>query len=81
MPIMSIRRKVGDWIKIKPNCGFYGDFCKIPLQIIDELFVCCPYCDDEDCKQWGSLLSLEIEGQRYPVCNVSECQMMDCNSH
>jgi len=75
---MSKRRKPGDWVVVKPNCGF-SDSDKPEIAQIDpyepeEYKSPCFYdCGDDSCSEWANLW-LADGGCIY---HVTECQMDD----
>ena len=64
---------------LQPNSGFVGESNKYKAEIIgpeseaDHCFL----CDDPDCKEWPNLWTEEVDGKRFNLCHVSECQMLD----
>ena len=72
------KRKVGDWVWLKPNAGFVGDSHLAIAQIQDDGNAPCPLCDDENCVEWSTLhTECDADGQRSMLCHVSECEMFD----
>ena len=78
---MSKRRKVGDWVWLKGNCGFVGDSDKLKAEIRDDgCMGCFSKCGDEDCVEWSTLWTEpdnNDDGKRHMLCHVSECEMFD----
>lgn len=79
---MSKRRTVGEWVRVVPGAGFVGDSDRLRAEIQDDGYPdTCPLdCDDEDCREWATLLTEpdpESGGERRMLCHVSECQMSD----
>jgi len=75
---MSKRRSPGDWVWLKPNCGFVGQSNRYKMEIQSgEEPEHCFHCDDRECKEWPTLWTVAIDGKRYPLHHVSECQMLD----
>jgi len=79
---MSIRRKAGDWVWLKPNTGFVGESNRLRAEIQpedDEGYPCYLDCGDDDCREWATLWTEPCPktGKRYPICHVSECEMFD----
>lgn len=69
---MSKRRAVGDVVRKVPNAGFVGQ--SFVGRIADDGSVPCFLCDDPECKEWATLLSVDGLGAAY---HVAECQMED----
>lgn len=38
---------------------------------------CLLECGDSKCREWSDVFTEEIDGERYNLCHVSECQMLD----
>ena len=80
---MSTRRKLGDWVWLRPGAGFVGESWRLKAEIVqggdgDELPPCF-VCDAPDCREWYTLW-IEPDpqtGKRYPLPHVSECEMFD----
>ena len=77
---MSVRRKPGEWVWLKPNSGFVGESSRLKAEIRpeDDPPPCLCDCGDDECIEWSTLWTEEDEGgKRYMLCHVSECQMLD----
>jgi len=79
---MSKRRKAGDWVWLKQNCGFVCESNRLKAEIQAEKpedWSPCFYCDDPDCQEWATLWTEPDPktGERHMLCHVSECQMFD----
>ena len=86
---MSKRRSPGDWVWLKPWSGFVMESNRLKAQIQPELiheyngktitnwFPCMLDCGDPNCVEWSNLWTEEENGERYSLCHVSECQMLD----
>ena len=80
---MSKRRKIGEWVWLKPNSGFVGESARLKAEIMpepDEWYEPCHICDDPKCRCWNELWTEpdpNHDGKRHPLCHVSECQMLD----
>ncbi len=80
---MSKRRTVGEWVRVARGAGFVGDSDRLRAQIQDDGECPCFLCDDEDCREWATLITEpdpEAGGERHMLCHVSECQMSDCEA-
>ena len=81
---MSIRRKEGDWVWLKANCGFTSASNLLKAEIMGDDHGCLSPCfgingcDDKDCKEWSTLWTEpDQNGERHMLCHVSECEMFD----
>jgi len=80
---MSIRRKPGDWVWLRPGAGFTGEANRLRAQIQDQGSEPCfrvIQCRDSNCREWATLwtdLDPQHGGQRHILCHVSECEMLD----
>lgn len=82
---MSKRRSAGDWVWLQSNAGFVGESNRLRAEIQPEYDdeeppPCMFDCGDPDCREWTNLLTEpdpENDGQRWPLCHVSEYQMLE----
>ena len=87
---MSTRRKLGDWVWLRPGAGFVGESWRLKAEIVQggaappgrgdgAQLPPCFLCDDADCREWYTLLTEPDPqtGARYGLPHVSECEMFD----
>jgi hypothetical protein len=79
---MSKRRKAGEWVWLEPNSGFVGESDRYKAEIQPEEepysdYPCMLDCGDRECREWATLLTAPVDGKRFELYHVSECQMRD----